>query len=77
MFNNFTGEKIYCSCNVVVSAEGERGALLIGDFNSATDEEVHRKHNIKTIITSAAGLDHLEIPASVTHIVYPLRDAKS
>ena len=77
MFNNFTAEKEYCSCNVIIPADNDRGALLIGDFNSATDDQVHRKHNIKTIITSAAGLDHLEIPAAVTHIVYPLRDAKT
>ena len=38
---------------------------------------MHRQFNIKTIITAAAGLDHLEIPSIVTHIVYPLKDAKS
>lgn len=37
MFNNFTAEKEYQSCNVIVEATEERGALLIGDFNAATD----------------------------------------
>lgn len=50
---------------------------MIGDFNAATDEKVLMANSIKTVITAAAGLDHLEIPASVTHIVYPLQDAKS
>lgn len=37
MFNNFTSEKEYQPCNVIVEASEGRGALLIGDFNSATD----------------------------------------
>ena len=38
MFNNFTCEKKYESCNVIVSGTNNQGALLIGDFNSATDD---------------------------------------
>ncbi len=37
MFNNFTSLKEYQCCNVIVEASQNRGALLIGDFNSATD----------------------------------------
>lgn len=77
MFNNFTSEKEYSSCDVVLPPEDGRGALLIGDFNSATSESTLAQYDIKTVITSAAGLDHLQIPSSVTHIVYPLRDTKS
>lgn len=77
MFNNFTSEKEYQSCNVIVNKSEGRGALLIGDFNAATDEEVLTANEIKTVITAATGLDHLQIPSSVTHIVYPLQDAKT
>ena len=37
MFNNYTGEAEYECCNVVVESTHNQGALLIGDFNSATD----------------------------------------
>ena len=77
MFNNYTGEKEYQACNIILEASEERGALLIGDFNSATDPEILKKHNISTVITAAAGLDHQEIPSFVTHVVYPLKDAKT
>jgi protein-tyrosine phosphatase len=36
-----------------------------------------KANQIKTVITAAAGLDHLQIPGSVTHIVYPLQDVKT
>lgn len=77
MFKNFTCEKEYECCNVIIDASENRGALLIGDFNAATDDEILRKYAIKTVITAATGLDHLQIPSSVTHIVYPLQDAKT
>lgn len=77
MFNNFTCEKEYQCCNAIIDASENRGALLIGDFNAATDEEILRKYSVKTVITAATGLDHLQIPSSVTHIVYPLQDAKT
>jgi hypothetical protein len=77
MFNNYTTEKPYESCNVILPETEQTGALLIGDFNSATDPETLRKHGIKTVITAATGLDHLELPSFVTHITYPLTDAKS
>lgn len=59
MFNNFTCEKEYECCNVIIDASENRGALLIGDFNAATDDEILRKYAIKTVITAATGLDHL------------------
>lgn len=37
MFNNFTSEKEYQSCNTIIEKTESRGALLIGDFNAATD----------------------------------------
>jgi hypothetical protein len=77
MFNNLLSEKEYECYNVVTAAEEGRGALLIGDFNSATSEEVLKMHSIKTVITAAMGLEHLQIPSFVEHIVYPLQDAKT
>lgn len=35
------------------------------------------KYKIKTIITAAMGMEHLKIPNNLTHIIYPLADAKS
>lgn len=78
MFNNYLEEdKQYECCTVIIPAGGGQGALLIGDFNSATDADNIRKYNIRTIITAATGLEHLEIPASVEHITYPLLDAST
>jgi precorrin-6x reductase len=59
MFNNLLSEKEYECYNVVTEAEGGRGVLLIGDFNSATNKEILQMHSIKTVITAAMGLEHL------------------
>ena len=32
---------------------------------------------MRTIVTAAAGLEHLEIPAEQTHVVFPLLDLKN
>lgn len=77
MFNNFTGDNEYQCCNVIVGGKEERGPLLLGDFNSAMNEQIIKFHKIKTIITAAIGLEHLEIPSTITHIVYPLKDSKT
>ena len=42
MFNNYTIEKAYECCNVIVEGTEKSGPLLIGDFNSATDPEIHQ-----------------------------------
>ena len=76
MFDNFV-QKPYSSCNVIVPATDAKGCLMIGDFNSATDTEKISAHNIKTIITAATNMDHLDIDKSLHHIVYPLFDAKT
>jgi len=62
---------------VILPAEGSNGALLLGDFNSAVDQELLAQHNIRTIITAAEGFAHLEIDASIKHITYPLLDSKT
>lgn len=78
MFNNFTDEEgSYESCSVIQPASPGSGALLIGDFNSAVDTEIIKLHNIKTIITAALGMEHLQIPSNIVHITYPLLDANS
>jgi hypothetical protein len=51
--------------------------LLLGDLNAATDAVLMRDHNVKTIITAASGLEHLQIPPEQTHIVFPLLDLKT
>ena len=35
-----------------------------------------REEQVKTIITAAGGLEHLQFPADVTHIMFPLADTK-
>ena len=57
MYNNYTHDNdSYQSCHVIVPAMPTEGSLLIGDFNSATDLEIIKKHNITTIITAATGM---------------------
>lgn len=64
---------------MILPADPERhaGELLLGDLNAATDQQLMQQHKVKTIITAAAGLEHLEIPAEQTHIVFPLLDLKN
>lgn len=77
MLNNYTETDIYHSCDVILPASSASGELLIGDFNSATDSDTLAKHNVKTIITAASGMEHLEVPPNILHITFPLLDAKS
>lgn len=76
MFDNFTG-KTYSPCNIILEANAGKGKLILGDFNSAIDPDIIKKNNIKTIITAATNMDHLEIDKSLRHIVYPLLDSKT
>lgn len=76
--NNYTQEE-YCSYHVILPADPEtgNGELILGDLNAATDEQLMREHQVKTIITAATGLEHLQIPAEQTHVVFPLLDLKT
>ena len=42
MFDNFSCENEYHSCDVILTANDKNGYLLLGDFNSATDENILR-----------------------------------
>jgi hypothetical protein len=79
MFHNNYTQEDYRSYHVILPADPEAGTgeLVLGDLNAATDSELMREHNVKTIITAASGLDHLQIPAEQTHVVFPLLDLKS
>jgi hypothetical protein len=57
--------------------QAHTGELILGDLNAATDRTLLQGHNVKTIITAAAGLEHLDIPAEQTHVVFPLQDLKN
>ena len=76
--NNYTQEE-YRSYHVILQADPEtgNGELLLGDLNAATDQDLMREHNVKTIITAATGLEHLQIPPEQTHVVFPLLDLKT
>jgi hypothetical protein len=57
MFNSsLDSDRHYESCTVIQPGTGTTGALLIGDFNSATDHEKILKHKIRTIITAASNM---------------------
>ncbi len=47
-----------------MAAGAGQGSLLIGDFNSATNPDILRKYNIRTVITAAVGMEHLKIPTN-------------
>ena len=76
--NNYTQDE-YHSYHVILPADPEAptGALLLGDLNAATDSQLMQEHNVKTIITAASGLEHLQIPPEQTHVVFPLLDLKT
>lgn len=78
LHNNYTQDD-YCSYSVILPADPQlsTGELILGDLNAATDAELMREHNVKTIITAASGLEHLQIPPEQTHIVFPLLDLKT
>ena len=78
MLNNYTDcSDIYHPCDAILPAGSGMGALLIGDFNSATDSDLLKSHNVRTIITAAAGMEHLQVPPNILHITFPLLDAKT
>ena len=77
MYNNYTNHGEYECCSVIIPSSDSHGALLIGDFNSATSVPILEQHNIKTIITAASGMDHLKVPPHLHHIIYPLFDTNS
>ncbi len=76
--NNYTQEE-YKSHHVILPADSESGtyALILGDLNAATDPNLMNQHSVKTIITAATGLEHLQIPPEQTHVVFPLMDLKT
>lgn len=76
--NNYTQEE-YRSYHVILQSDSETGygELLLGDLNAATDQDLMQEHNVKTIITAATGLEHLQIPPEQTHVVFPLLDLKT
>jgi hypothetical protein len=41
----------YLAANVILREEGESGALLLGDCNSAIDHAVLKPHRVQTIIS--------------------------
>lgn len=77
MFDSFTGAKKYSSHSIILQSTSGRGCLALGDLNSVTDHNIIKANNIKTIITAASNMDHLDIDKSVKHIVYPLLDSKN
>lgn len=78
MFDNFVkSSSSYSHSNIILKANPKEGCLMIGDFNSAIDADNLKTNNIKTIITAASNMDHLEIPKSIKHIVYSLLDSKN
>lgn len=80
MFDNFvksSPSSSYSPSNIILKATPKDGCLMIGDFNSAIDPENIKLNNIKTIITAASNMDHLQIPKSINHIIYPLLDSKT
>lgn len=78
MLNNYTDSAdLYHCCDVILPATPATGELLVGDFNSATDADLLKAHNIQTIITASAGMEHLQVPVNVLHITFALLDAKT
>ena len=78
LHNNYTADD-YQSYHVILPADPDapQGSLLLGDLNAATDQQLMQHHNVRTIITAATGLEHLQIPPEQTHIVFPLLDLKT
>ncbi len=62
LLNNYT-QQDYKSCHVIIPSNENTGALLLGDLNAATDSDIIKKYNIRTIITAASGLEHIKIPS--------------
>jgi hypothetical protein len=58
MFHNNYTQEDYKSYHVILPADPETGtgAVLLGDLNAATDTELMRTFNVKTVITAATGL---------------------
>ena len=74
--NNYTQEE-YRNHHVIIPSSSDRGALILGDLNAATDQSLIDSQSVRTIITAASGLDHLQFPSNLTHVVFPLLDVKN
>ncbi len=64
--------------NIVIDIDKEnlQGALWLGDYLAAKHEELLEEKNIRTVITTAEGLDIKFKPKSkIVHHVYDLIDA--
>ena len=76
MLDNYIDEQ-YQPSHEILAANGKLGALHLGDINAALDLEFISLNNISAVITAAEGMEHVQYPPPITHIRYPLLDAKS
>lgn len=46
----------YSSMNKILDENNQKGALWLGDFSAASDKQLLKEKNIKTVLTTASGL---------------------
>ncbi|CAD8111378.1 unnamed protein product [Paramecium sonneborni] len=74
----FRGINNYKSMNIILDQTESQGALWLGDYTAAFNQQLLKQKNIKTVLTVASGLN-VKYPANcdIVHKVYNILDIES
>ncbi|CAD8096229.1 unnamed protein product [Paramecium primaurelia] len=74
----FRGINNYKSMNTIIDQTESQGALWLGDYTAAINQQLLKQKNIKTVLTVASGLNVKYPPNSdIVHKVYNILDIES
>ncbi|CAD8199920.1 unnamed protein product [Paramecium pentaurelia] len=74
----FRGINNYKSMNTIIDQTENQGALWLGDYTAAINQQLLKQKNIKTVLTVASGLNVKYPPNSdIVHKVYNILDIES
>ncbi|CAK60831.1 unnamed protein product (macronuclear) [Paramecium tetraurelia] len=74
----FRGINNYKSMNTILDQTESQGALWLGDYTAAINQQLLKQKNIKTVLTVASGLNVKYPPTSdIVHKVYNILDIES
>ncbi|CAD8121838.1 unnamed protein product [Paramecium sonneborni] len=74
----FRGINNYKSMNIIIDQTESQGALWLGDYTAAINQQLLKQKNIKTVLTVASGLNVKYPPNSdIVHKVYNILDIES
>lgn len=66
----------YHSWDLVYTDVSSGSHIFIGDVQAAVDQDFLSMQGIKTVVTAAKDMEHLQYNEDINHVVYPLLDGK-